>query len=167
MAPYVDRAAEVTRLLAYLLKRHDDDGIELWFTGRREKVRSRTSTELEQAVKSTKQGLERHSDMAISLSEILTPYRQKMAKYSRKTGDSRLPRLFGRPPKKLMLYVLTDGIWRPGSNPHEVINKLVETMTTNDYERRYVGIQFIRFGDNLEGQEKLQALDDCPAWVDM
>lgn len=66
-----------------------------------------------------------------------------------------------------MLYVLTDGIWLDGSDPYEVINKLAEAMRANDYERRYVGIQFIHFGKSLKGQQKLQALDDCPDWQNM
>jgi hypothetical protein len=74
---------------------------------------------------------------------------------------------FGRPPtlpRALSVYVLTDGVWESperegGDYLTETIRKLVEQLKEAGCGREQVGVQFIRFGDDSYGKQRLEALD--------
>lgn len=56
------------------------------------------------------------------------------------------------------IYILTDGVWEPNSDVAGAILSLARTLLESDYPPRQVAIQFIRFGHDPEGAEKLDHL---------
>jgi hypothetical protein len=68
------------------------------------------------------------------------------------------------------IYIFTDGIWSQGRDDlcgvQENIKVLVERLITAG-KLKHVGIQFIRFGDDPEGKERLRRLDDEPQHYDI
>lgn len=154
----------VIRVLAYILKEYDKDGMDLYFTrslaGRH--YNAKTAKALVHYVESAR--LDGYSDMASTLSTILYQYENALREYS--LSMPKRWSLFGRSdgratlPKPLNVYVLTDGVWQPDCDVKEPIESLVKTMKELGYPRRQVGIQFVRFGNNVEGMEKLRILDD-------
>lgn len=167
MAPYWTEVKNVVKLLGWLLKDNDDDGIELCFTGepsapyRAPKKRSsRLQDPLRQ--RSAKE-LRSTTDITWRLSNILNGYLVKLERHrsmrsgtwrsfvSRRPEDSNI--------KPLMLYVLTDGIWEDKSDPSSVIKEAAARLQQLDKPSDQVGIQFIRFGDDQESVQKLQRLD--------
>lgn len=167
MAPHWNEVKNVVKLLGWLLKDNDDDGIELCFTGepsapyRAPKQRSST---LQDRLRQRKaKELRSTTDITWRLSNILKGYVVKLERHKnmkpgifrsivpRRNDDSNV--------KPLMLYVLTDGIWEDGSDPSFVITEAAERLQQLDKPSDQVGIQFIRFGDDQESVKKLQRLD--------
>lgn len=62
-------------------------------------------------------------------------------------------------PKPLSLYILTDGVWEGKSDPRKPIQKLVQTLVGWRMDKAQVGIQFINFGNDPVGLQRLQYLD--------
>lgn len=60
------------------------------------------------------------------------------------------------------VYVFTDGAWQPRSNLEKLIQKLANTLTALQQPEDQFGIQFIRFGNDPDGIERLERLDDLP-----
>jgi len=61
--------------------------------------------------------------------------------------------------KSMVVYVLTDGAWSKGSDAKTPIESLVNTLVRLEKQRYQVGIQFIRFGNDPDGQRMLKYLD--------
>ncbi|KAK7987293.1 hypothetical protein PG988_002281 [Apiospora saccharicola] len=66
--------------------------------------------------------------------------------------------------KKTSVYVMTDAVWQPSSEPgggvESTLRNLIGRLTQNRKDRDFVTLQFIRFGDDPEGLKRLKYLDD-------
>jgi hypothetical protein len=158
MSPHWKGVISVVRVLAYLLKDFDDNGMDLHFTISKTKYNSKKSSEfLHKLEVKTRKGT---SDIGSSLSNILHDYQM----YLREPPPSRRWSLFEkhkpRAKKALSLYVLTDAAWQPHSDADEPITSLVTALKGLGYPRKQVGIQFIHFGKDPEGIKKLEHLDN-------
>jgi hypothetical protein len=157
----------VFEILAYLVKSADPDGIDLLFTMSSEKHNSRkrfpfgknASSRLTKVVHDKRGHLQGVCDMSWKLRDILDPYNNSLRNqhHLRKTGNPQAPHKDIRP---LNLYVLTDGEWSPECDADRVIKSLVGTLAELDCDPKQVGIQFISFGHNEAGLERLKHLDD-------
>lgn len=67
---------------------------------------------------------------------------------------------FKKDVKKLILFVLTNGMWGDGLDVNQPIRKLVDIMNRCGRPSDQVGIQFLRFGKDLAGKQRLQDLDN-------
>jgi hypothetical protein len=157
MSPYWSEVTKVVHVLSYLLKKTDEDGMDLCFTVSKDTYNSKkSSTFLRTLQRRVKAGT---SDIGSSLSTILQQYKT----YLQEEAPSRRLSLFSKPKpegkKALNVYVLTDAVWEPESNAAEPVTSLVGTLEKLGYSRNQVGIQFIRFGDDPEGIKKLEHLD--------
>ena len=140
-----------------MLKKTDDDGMDLYFTISKTKHNYKTSSNFMQNLQLKRQvGT---SDIGSSLSTILHEYQM----YLHQPVPNRRMALFGRAKPKgkkaLNVYVLTDAVWQPQSNAAEPVESLVATLKELGYPRKQVGIQFIRFGSDPKGIKKLEHLD--------
>ncbi|KAK7993275.1 hypothetical protein PG989_006656 [Apiospora arundinis] len=70
----------------------------------------------------------------------------------------------GRSKKPTSVYIMTDGVWQPSSSPAgglEVpIRNLVGRLVQSSRNRDFVTLQFIQFGHDLLGTERLRYLND-------
>ncbi len=156
MSLYWKPLITITRVLAYMLKKTDDDGMDLYFTISQEKHNAKTSSELVQKLQG--KACRGTSEIGSRLSTILHQYQM----YLQEPVPNRRS-LFGKAKPKakkaLNVYILTDAIWQPHSDATEPIASLIAMLKKLDYPRKQVGIQFIRFGNDPGGIDKLEYLD--------
>lgn len=156
-----DRVVEVVRALGYLVKTADPDGVELFFT-------SRPTDSKRSGVKETSSlilALNDHSqtpyvgtcNMENSLGPILD-----LAISSLKS--QRRPKFLQRNRRGTNVYILTDAVWEGGSEVQcgveEPIKNLKKSMTDMGKTRATVALQFIQFGHDALGSQRLRYLDD-------
>lgn len=158
-------------VLSYMVKRYDKDGMDLYYFNSSKSLTNQTdSTSLKVSVAGMKfSGI---SSPEITLKRILDDYTKKLRAYTsklreheNKTGSSLL--FSRRPPKlprRLSVYVLTDGVWQSANEPggeylEDTIKSLVRELRNADCRRIQVGIQFIRFGNHKYGVPRLETLD--------
>ena len=162
MKNHRDQARDVLAVLSYVVKRYDDNGIDMRCTSSGLRISSTERTKRlirmydELEFKGT-------TDMELKLDEIWQEYKAQML------GETlpftkRLTSLFRgspRAPKPLSLYILTDGIWQQGCDVEGVIKRIVDFLVNHDLHVKEVAIQFIRFGDaNRSAIDLLDRLDD-------
>ena len=156
MSPYWEDVCSVLRVLAYMLKDCDDDGMDLYFTISHNKYKFSRSKDFVQQVR--RQVLKGTSDIGLRLSTILHEYQTSLLQPQQKRRS-----LFGKSKSKgkkpLNVYVLTDAVWQPHSDVAQPVSSLVGTLKELNYPPSYVGIQFIHFGKHPEGIQKLAHLD--------
>ncbi|KAH7313156.1 hypothetical protein BKA65DRAFT_517427 [Rhexocercosporidium sp. MPI-PUGE-AT-0058] len=139
--------------LSYILKDADKDGLDLYFTI------SAQSTLQEKHTSSLVRLVERHkqrdpdanTEINFRLNQILDRYKAKLDNngwWSKK------------PPKPLSLYILTNGVWEAECKPEIPIKNVVQKLQDLRKDREQIGIQFISFGNDKIGMERLRHLDD-------
>lgn len=157
--------SDVRRLLkalAWLVSRDDDNGMELRFLISNKKCTSKDPTKLvDHLGKTERLG---KSNINERLGEVLEDYCDSWDTWKKSQERSSMKlyqTLFqiGRKPKKLSVYVLTDGIWQPKSDAADSIRPMIDRLEEWKVPSNRVGIQFIRFGDNPDSIQKLNRLD--------
>lgn len=137
------------RLLAFLVEEDDPDGVELLYANSRQRMRNENSAELADHVDNARWN--GHTNLENRLTDILEEYGAKISARRNRPTDVALP---------LSIYVLTDGVWEGGGNPEVPMMDLVQTLKELDLPREQIGIQFIGFGENAEGLERMRLLDE-------
>ena len=137
MSNYWSEVKELLQVLAWLIKRKDNDGFDVCFTvSAQDKNFKDTTSALKHVSNIIPQGV---SNMNMRLSTILAKYNLRR--------------------KPLSLYIFTDGNWQHGSDAIAPIRNMVREMNKNNFPKERVGIQFIRFGDEPRGTARLNSLD--------
>ncbi|KAL5113929.1 hypothetical protein ACEQ8H_008178 [Pleosporales sp. CAS-2024a] len=147
MSSHWTQAQTVLKVLCWLVKHADRDGIELHFTNSRAHGRSKKCKELVRLFcKPSGQG-----GMEAILSKILEKHTK------RRLSDA----LFGRHRRSINIYVLTDGVWEgEGETLCGVDDAIGGTIQKKEMTIRHsIGLQFIQFGDNKFGTTRLEQLD--------
>lgn len=144
--------------LAYMVKSLDPDGLELHFTSTTRIYRDKHTKSLVDAAMEhyPPANPTRLTNIYTSLSFILEAYETRLinpqpSRYS----FSKSPRNI----RKLSLYIFTDGKWQPESDAETPIRSHVEKLEAQGTPKNQVGIQFIQFGDDPDGQAQLERLD--------
>ena len=152
MFPHCKNVLDLLSLLAYLLKDLSPDGLDIYFTQYRWKTISKKSTKIVAAADHVIYG--GISDMRLRLYQILEEHKCKLSN----TAAPAWP-WFSKiiPQRPLSFYIFTDGKWQP-NEVGPVIQRLADGMRTNQLGKEQVGIQFIRFGDDLQGMKRLNDL---------
>jgi len=150
MHPHWDQVVEVSKTLAWFVKRMDKDGLELCATVPDENNKYRydhikRSTDFEKIATSLK--CNRPSDITHTLGDILDEYGKKLKHEDRKRDwTPRVPSSF-KTIKPMTIYVFTDAVWTPESDPTNEILKIVNILQQNSqYGSTQLGIQFIQWG---------------------
>ncbi|KIW94037.1 uncharacterized protein Z519_05353 [Cladophialophora bantiana CBS 173.52] len=152
MDPYWPDLTQLYGSLIYMIKKKelDPNGSELRFIISDERKEERHTTKLKNMVRERGKSLTGESDFAHRLDEILEAYQKKLAVNS----DTR----------PISLYVFTDGRWQPGDRQLDAvarsIKRLVDYLEKRGKREGMVGIQFIRFGNDEVGIERLRWLDE-------
>lgn len=154
----------VFQALAYIVKRADPDGLDLYFTSSSTPIKSRHRKELVAAIQRKK--LADQCNMKFALGTVLEKFGAELDNSSEKPRSRRsFTPSFIQTKKKngLSVYVFTDGVWRDNPPPVCGVEEPVRIIVTKLREQHQldfkVGIQFIRFGNSPVGIERLDILD--------
>ena len=169
MQQHWDNVVSLVDILAYIVKRTDEDGVDLHFTiCKKLRQNEKKTSGLIDFVENNRPdppetGAERLSNIDYCLGSILHEYQEKLEKdRQRITHGSGRNSLFSSAPKpvrKLNIYVLTDGLWQPEANGIAPLRALVSSLDRLKKPADQVGIQFIQFGNEEEGTKSLSYLD--------
>ena len=144
---------EVTQLfgiLAYIIKSHDKDGLDLYFPLTKKPFHEKHSKRLVSTVEKNMD--EKHkgpSDISYILERVLGDYARRL----HGTRGQNVP--------QLNVYVFTDGRWTTSCNVVPAIDNVVRAMVEHNLPEKQVGLQFVSFGDDKDGLARLQLLDNC------
>jgi hypothetical protein len=140
--------------LAYLIKNCDPDGVELYFMISEQKEKSKNTRLLSQTLERKGSFLHGDSNAAKRIASLLQDYQQKL-------GDHGSLRTLWRrgPPRPVNLYIFTDGVWQPDCDVATPIRYLVDELEDKRLPADQFGIQFIQFGNDSTGTDRLNHLD--------
>jgi hypothetical protein len=160
MQEHWDNVEQCVSLLAFCTTPYDKNGIDLRFMISGTKHNSSDYDSITRKVREARppvvdSKLRQVANINNILGGILGKYRGKVE--SRRRGS-----IFSSPQrlKKLILFVLTDGLWGAHSDAKAPIESLVNMIARCGLPDNQIGIQFIKFGNDPVGAERLQKLDD-------
>lgn len=156
MKKYTKNIESVISVLAYILKKSDEDGLDIYFTQTPKKVNSQKSTKLSTSIYQTP---------FVGITDMRGRLQNVMQEHINKFGTLISPpkRFFARqsppqPQRPLSFYILTDAKWQP-TDVGGFIKDLVHIMKAKGCPKEHVAIQFIRFGNDQASIKKLDELD--------
>lgn len=153
MDRYWDKVQQVFETVSYIVKEVDPNGFDLWFTGPGEPLKNcRKTTAPLRAVESRRP--KGTTDIKVKLTLIFDDYIEDLQK-----PRSRILSKLSKPVRALSLYVLTDGVWEKDCNPRDLVENFVRKLETLGKVKGKVGIQFISFGRDPVGLERMELLD--------
>ncbi|KAI1448932.1 kinase-like domain-containing protein [Annulohypoxylon stygium] len=148
--------------LSYLAKKIDDNELDLFFTSQPATILSdrRTSKLLTEVQQHYNRRPSLGSSMEYSLSLVINHIIEKLPNpHITFTGIRGLSQWM-KPQAKITLFVFTDGRWDSISGVENEITRLINGVKVRNLSRTSVTIQFIRFGDDLDGIGRLKYLDN-------
>ena len=157
MKQYIPEIKSVLSLLAYMVKKSDKDGLNIFFTQSLKRVNSQKSSKLLTSIDQAHfQGI---TDMRGRLQNLC---QEHINKFGTLITPSRS--FFGRQPppqpqRPLSFYILTDAKWQPTDVGAFIKTDLVQSMIAKGCPKEHVAIQFIRFGNDQASINKLDELD--------
>jgi hypothetical protein len=158
MRDYWDDMCRLFDILAYLVKKSDEDGIDMYFTMAEKKHNSKDVSGLVKIIKQRKNSLQGISNINGRLDHVLGEYcRGLRNEVDLRKGRSRFAPQEDKKP--LTVYVFTNAQWSRKSDPLPAIKNVVESLTTLGYPSSQVGIQFISFGEDPEALKRLEHYD--------
>ena len=152
MKEHWDDVISLFSVFGYFTKRLDKDRLEMYYTVSETKETFKHTSPAVASLKNIRHTSDCNID--IRLGKILRNYQQALDKHeARKTSWLR-----ARPVKPLSLYVFTDGAWH-GCDAIAPIEAMIEKLKQLGLPKEQVGIQFIRFGNDQAGIQRLEYLD--------
>ncbi|OCL14632.1 kinase-like protein [Glonium stellatum] len=153
MYEHWDNALDLLDTLAYLVKPSDPDGLELCFTINDKRFTRKHSSDLvKMAERACPRGSGRLSNISIILGSILEGYEKRLKEPAKGWFNKKEVR-------KMSIYIFTDGVWRPQTDAAGPIKSLISALDELHKPKNQIGIQFIQFGNDMEGHERLTHLD--------
>lgn len=153
MRAHLPDIIELTRAMIGVAKKADLDGVEVIFTSNPHEVKKRRvltwKSETEDLVKQINARFhEKTLPDSTNMEDRLGTILERVALHGKKTS----------------VYVLTDGIWQqsdePGGGVESPIKNLISRLHVRNRNRTVVTIQFIQFGNDKTGHDRLVWLDD-------
>ena len=155
--------------LAHILEAADPNGLDVICTSDPRNMQHSKSTE--KLFRFVQDGFDKGASSACFIERALETLADKIIdKLPPGPGERKSLRAWmktdkGRP---VSIYVLTNGIWNSSEAAREgtcgaerPINRLITALKGRNLRKSQLAIQFIRFGDNPTGIERLRYLDDC------
>lgn len=139
--------------LAYIAKRLDNNGLEMYFTVSEDIKSFKHTKPAVSHLTSMRQST--YSNIDMRLGQILRKYQKSLEPqkdWKRALG------LKSESVKPLSLYIFTDAAWQ-GCDAVAPIEAMIEKLGQLALPKEQVGIQFIRFGNDPNGIKKLEYLD--------
>ncbi|KAF5628942.1 serine threonine kinase [Fusarium sp. NRRL 52700] len=144
MDVYKLQAMKTARVISYVAKEADNDGMEVYAASRTfyGPIKCKNSTEVEAAI-------DRFETV------------QGTCKL-RKCLDNILDRVLRKESfKPTSIYILTDGIWEPGEDQVKfAVNRAIKFLIDHQRPSSAIMFQFVQFGDDQKGKERMRKLDD-------
>jgi hypothetical protein len=145
MANHWDSACALVETLAYLVKRMDDDGLDIVRANAPQQIfNSSKSSKLRDFARKCKPNPSDRSNLVECLRIIL-------GKYTLQPKRSR----------RWTIYVFTDANWEGNDHACKVDQPVREFFETNGTGNQ-IGIQFILFGDAPGARQRMEHLDNLP-----
>ncbi len=147
MKEHQTQVLETLQALAYLVKRVDDDGLDMYFmSDPRRLLHHKESTKLVDAVK-------KHKAANVFMELNFQTIADKIIEKNIRTG------------RPISIYIFTDGNWvGTGRDVYcgvdKPIKRLILELTKRNRASNSVALQFIRFGDLPIGIQRLRKLDN-------
>ncbi|KAL8879653.1 MAG: hypothetical protein Q9198_002778 [Flavoplaca austrocitrina] len=158
MRPHRKKVEEAVELLATLTQPYDPDGLDLYFSTESTKLRPKTPEKFLKYLRD--RPAHGRPDFRQRFATIIEDYRSRFGQPNHSWARLRHPKSTpSKGPLPLSLYVLTDGVWDPKCTLITEVKNLVASLQAHNYRNKYVGIQFIRFGNDREGKKRLKTLD--------
>ncbi|KAF2263815.1 kinase-like protein [Lojkania enalia] len=155
MRQHWSKVGDVLNAISYLGKGTSRGHMELHFTNSKEWKRSRNQQKLLRLVQDTIPSGKCQIEYRVSRifeswwAEYKKPRSRFLLRRKKKDGVN--------------IYILTDGVWQPGDTPLHglagTIRSIVDRLIQDGVNTNHVGIEFIQFGDDLIGSERLKVLD--------
>lgn len=169
MREHKHRIIKAVESLSWLLKRYDDDGIDIYFMRSKQKAHARrkSSSDLIAPLVTAMADASGTSDVTLRLESLLHEYcedykrTQDLPRTTSGLGLSRF--MTGRRAqqriKPRMIYIFTNAIWQEASDPTSIIKEAASRLDDMHAPQYQLGIQFISVGASRENQRKLDRLD--------
>lgn len=161
MGQYWKDVEKLAQLLAFITKKFDKNGLELYFLSGNDKGETcRDSSKIARLIR--ERSPNKMTNLNSRLATDLRLYRDQIDQ-SRAQLRSRRFSLRTRPAlKQRSIYVFTDGVLESGDDEQgqEAIIQTAEKLAEAGFDRKQIGIQFIRFGNDERGVRRLEALDN-------
>jgi hypothetical protein len=141
---------ETFEALSYILKPMAPNGIELFYTVSYETWLRHDTKELVNKLEG--KGVAGDTNISYRLQLQLDMYKAKIPPTPRK-GSSKSKKF-----RPMCFYILTDGTWRAKGDPTAVIKGMADSLITADLKGGQVTIQFISFGQNAAGLQRMKEL---------
>lgn len=142
---------ELLGIFAYMIKAHDKDSLDLYFATSADKRNEKTSSKLVRIVEKRRgSGDLGYTEMSVRLEQVLGDYTSKIQREAKMAVRTR----------GLNVYIFTDAVWTPLCDIVPSIDRMVKTLTTYQLPEKQVGLQFISFGNNLDGLARLRLVDN-------
>lgn len=165
MRAHRDLTARAVRLLSWLLKKYDKHGIELHFTRKfkHEYARQGHSSDLQKPLLKRLEEGEGQSDISKTLTSIVQLFRDRaLPEINDRAITNTLERgsKFVSAANKIMIYVITDGNWKSGSEGRleAEMHAMAKPLKMQGEVENAVGIQFLRVEENSSVVAKLNRL---------
>lgn len=152
---YWDGLCELFDILAYLVKKSADDGIDMYFTMTDKQYHGKDVSGLVKTLKERKNALRGVSNIHGRLEHILGHYCRTL-KNEVDLRRQHSPFASSIDTKPLSVYVFTNALWSKKSDPKAAIENVVNTLIALNYPSSQVGIQFISFGDHADTLKSLE-----------
>lgn len=158
MAQYRQEVRRVLELLSALVQPYDPDGLDLYFSTSNARLKPKSNKEMLDIF--DEQLFYGIPDFRDRFSTIIQRFQDQLGKknlFSKIRHPKSTP---SKGPRRLSLYVLTDGVWQPKGELVEEMRTLVDQLKRHGLPHKYIGIQFIRFGRDTKGKQRLRTLDE-------
>ncbi|SCO30846.1 uncharacterized protein FFMR_02047 [Fusarium fujikuroi] len=145
MEEHKPKAMRTARVISYMVKTADDSGIELFAASETSKspIICTSSSKVEKAIKKMKT-VRGTCNMRKCLNHILSRVIVPARRF--------------RPTN---IYIYTDGLWEPGDyGIKTVISWAIDFLDRHGYKSSALVLQFIRFGNDPTGTERLDSLEN-------
>lgn len=156
MKAYWEDVISLFSVFAYFAKRLDNNGLEMYFTVSVDKETFKNTTPAVSRLKRMRHERGTYPNFNHRLDQILRRYRADLDR--QKDRAKGYFRLTAKAVKPLSLYVFTDAAW-PGCDAVAPIEAMIEKLKQLYLPKEQVAIQFIRFGNDPIGIERLVYLD--------
>ncbi|EGU77538.1 hypothetical protein FOXB_11953 [Fusarium oxysporum f. sp. conglutinans Fo5176] len=144
MHEHKKKAMKTARVISYVAKEADNDGMEVYAASRTAQgpIICKTSSDVESAIGKFKT-VEGTCNLRKCLEDIL---KRVLKEHNFKPTS---------------IYIFTDGIWEPGDDQVKaVIRKAIKFLIKHQLPSSALMFQFVQFGSNPEGELRMKKLDD-------
>ena len=160
MSPSWKQVAKHARALTYAIKDQDDNGLDALCMHGSDPQRINNSSSMLNFVRNISPVGQ--SDFPTKLEEVLEKY-ISACRQRAEGGSTRgfLPFLDRQQilDKRTRFYVFTDGVWQSKSDAKPIIRRTVQALEQAQLSSGHITIQFIQFGEDPEGSQRLDELD--------